>query len=394
MISKIYSKYLIFYIIILCCLTIIINRIVDPLWFYRDISINGLNVNKSEFHSYENQIKPIILRQVNPNVIIISNSFLEIGFNPDNPALTNNGKLRSYNYGIPASNWDSVYCNVLYAVENTDVSTVIIGIQPVSLPLIDCGLKNNKGGLIDKKKLLLSFDALRASFNTIRRQQRLPTHENNGMSYYHRNNNNQIEQVFKLYFNRYINFSGQKNCKNLRLNNKPQWTNEMSTLDVKGLKHLLALLISRNIKVKLVVYPNHALWMELMMNCRGPGERWINLYQIASVVEEINRINEIDDMVELWDFQGTSDMITERIVNYQVKYWQDTGHFNFEMGDAMLDVMFNHKNMSSNSASDEFGVRLLTPNSVVERFYTFFKKRDEFIKKNPWFMETYDAFVN
>ena len=386
--SKIYIKYSICGWLLLLLLTGLINRVVDPFWYFRDIFIEGFNVNKTEFHSYENQIKPIIIKETRPDILIFSNSYLEVGFNPLHPGLTEHGKYRSYNYGIAGSNWDKVYCNVLFAMNNAVLKTVVIGIQPGPLPIFDCSMQQEKNKL-EQRTLLISFDALRASFNTLRRQHRPPTHNINGMSYYHRNNGAQIEQVFKNYFNRYFKYPLTKNCTPPKLLKNPSWSTPNSVVDTEGLKNLLDLLIRRNIKVKLVVYPNHALWMELLMSCGDITERWQYLFQIATVVDEVNKNN---GLVELWDFQGTSEMLTERIINGQVKYWQDHGHFNYEMGNAMLDVIFTNKMATSVHSNDHFGV-LLTSTSVVDRFYSFFKNRKQFIEENPWFLEDYDKFT-
>lgn len=119
------------------------------------------------------------------------------------------------------------------------------------------------------------------------------------------------------------------------------------------------------------------------MNCGETVQRWQSLYAIAMLVDEINQNHAL---IELWDFQGTSDMLTERIVNNKVKYWQDHGHFNYEMGDAMLDVIFNQRSVKSESSQDQFGV-LLTKSSVAERFKSFIENRNNFVQRNPWFVD-------
>jgi len=387
--TKKYTKYCIFGWILLLFLTVLFNRLVDPFWYYRDISIDGFNAIKTEYHSYEDQIKPILIKETRPEVLIVSNSYLEVGFNPLHPRLTENGKYRSYNYGIGGAAWGKVYCNVLYSLDHTALKTVVIGIQPGPLPLFDCNNQNQSINKLQQKTLLLSFDALRASFNTVRRQYRTPTHNINGMSYFHRNNGAQIEQVFKNNFDRYVKYPVKKNCKAPNFLEIPSWSYPNSGIDTDGLKNILNLLVASNIKVKLVVYPNHALWMELLMGCGDIKERWQYLYQIANVVDSVNKNS---GLIELWDFQGTSEMLTERIVNGHVKYWQDIGHFNYEMGDAMLDMIYRGKSANLSQFSDNFGV-LLTSASIVDRFYSFFKNRKVFLEQNPWFLEDFNKFA-
>ena len=336
--TKNFTIYCISSLLLLLFVTVIINRIIDPFWYYRDISINGFNAVKTEYHGYEGQIKPVILRETRPEVVIFSNSYFEIGLNPEHPGLTDKGKFRSYNFGIAGADWVKVYCNVDFAIKHTTLRTVVIGINPLQLPLPDCSTKMEPIGTIEQKTLLFSFDALRASINTLRHQDRPPTHTLNGMSYFHRNNNAQIEQVFKFYLRRQLNFAAKEPCKSPVATEIPAWSYPIDHQDVEGLKHLLILLVNHNVNVKLVVYPNHAMWMELLMGCGDILGRWRSLYDIAKLVEQVNTMH---SLVELWDFQGTSDILTERIRNNEVKYWQDIGHFNYEMGDVMLDVIFN-----------------------------------------------------
>jgi hypothetical protein len=387
--TKLYTKFCVYGLFALLLISAIINRVIDPFWYYRDISIRGLNAIKTEFHSYENQIKPVIVKEIRPEVMIFSNSYFEIGLNPLHPALTDNGKYRSYNFGVVAAVWDKVYCNILFALENTDLRTVIIGIQLSAMPVIDCSDKQHSISRIEQQTLLISFDALRGSFNTIRHQHRVPTHTINGMFYYHRNNNTQIEQVFKFYFNRYLKISTNPSCNLSTSLYYPPWSYSNNTDDLKGLQKILEQLTSRNSRVKLIIYPQHALCMELLMRCGYLTERWNFLYQLAAVVEDFNNKN---PLVELWDFQGTSEFLTERIQNYSVKYWQDYGHFNYEMGDAMLDVIFNRRSNDSFKSTDIFGV-LVTPNSVVVRYRNFFENRKNFIQQNPWFLEDFNKFI-
>ena len=125
------------------------------------------------------------------------------------------------------------------------------------------------------------------------------------------------------------------------------------------------------------------------MGCGDIKERWQYLYQIANVADSVNKNS---GLIELWDFQGTSEMLTERIVNGHVKYWQDIGHFNYEMGDAMLDMIYEGKTANLSHFSDNFGV-ILTPASIIDRFYSFFKNRKVFLEQNPWFLEDFNKFV-
>ncbi len=372
---------------LLAC-TALLNRLVDPFWYYRDVDIRGFNSVKTQFHKYERHIKPVILRDIKPKTVIFSNSFLEIGFNPLHPALTRDGASRSYNFAMAGSGWDRTFCNVVYALNNTQMETAIIGVYPGPMPTIDCAKRFADTGKVKQTALLLSFDALRSSYKTIIKQGQKPTHTLEGMLFYHRDKGDRIEETFNVISFKYMSQRDAKACAIPGHLDMPAWSYPEANEDLSGLRALLKLLVEQNIRVKLVVYPFHALWMETVMNCEGVMGRWHSLYRLAAAVDEINRG---EQRVELWDFQGMSSFLTEEIRNNQVKYWQDHGHFNHEMGDVMLDIIYHRIDPRSVSQGDEFGV-LLTKESVPDRYHRFVTRRAEFLKDNPWFIQANAKF--
>ena len=392
MTTKIYTKTCLFWLIGLLLFSALVNRIMDPFWYYRDIDIPGFNANKPQSPRFERQFKPITLKDTQPQVVVFSNSFLEIGFNPKHPALTQDGAYRAYNFGMAAAAWDRVFCNVLYALENTRLNTVIIGVQPMPLVKVDCAGQLKSMGTMDNATLLFSFAALKASYKTLTLQSRKPTQTKDGMLIYHRDKVYEVEQIFKQYLHKYLTEHPDKTCTLPQgYTGTPTWSYPQAKADMEGLRFLLKKLAETHVKTKLVAYPSHALWLELEMACGDVLTRWQALYDMAKVVEEINQTH--PGAVELWDFQGMADFTTEKIRNNHVKYWQDVGHFNYEMGDVMLDTIFHRQQQPADSRQDEFGI-MLTPQSVPERFKRFFEHREEFMTANPWFTQELARFTN
>lgn len=386
--TKTYTHVCLFALISLLALSSLFNRVVDPFWYYRDISIAGFNANKPQFRNYERHIKPVILKELKPEAVIFSSSVLEAGIDPTYPTLTQNGSYRSYNFGMAAAWWDRVFCNVVYALDNTDLKTVVIGLTPEPLPIVDCTEQHKAMGSIRQSELLLSFDALKASFKTVAQQTKKPTHTLEGMLYYHRFDGDKVEESFHVEMRKHSLRHGITACKTLDDPQRPAWSYPDAPKDMSGLKYLLQRLVDHKAQVKLVVYPFHSLWMELLM-CEGVMERWHYLYRFASVVDGFNQAG---GNIELWDFQGMSSHITEKVRNNQMKDWQDFGHFNYEMGDVMLDTLYHKPLAPPVPGEDEFGV-LLTRESIPGRFYRFFDKRREFIQNNPWFIQDFARFT-
>ena len=387
---KAYTKAFILSLLVLLSITMAFNRIIDPFWYYRDFYIPNINAVKTEFKKYDKQMKPLIFKELKPSVVIFGNSFFEVGLNPKHEALTQGGKYTSYNFGEPAADWNKVYCNVDYSLKTSNLQLVIIGIQAEPLPSVNCSQIMQNNSTVDTKTMLLSFDALRGSINTVLHQSKPPTHTSDGLFYYHRGNSGMIEQIFSSYTHQYVRFLGD------RMNNPaidlviPDWNIPTHKHDFTGLSDLLQKLKQANVQVKIIVYPVHALGAELILNQGKIIDRWHYLYEIADLVEKFNTP---DNFIELWDFHEYSDLNTERILNNHVKYWQDHGHFNYEFGDYMLDKIFLDKPYKSSLTNIEFGIKLTT-NNIQNAYKSFFEHRKIFIQNNKWFLDDYNKFLN
>lgn len=390
MTAETYVKAYVFGLAGLFALVALFNRVVDPFWYYRDISVDGFNAVKTQFHKYERHIKPILLQEKQPEVVVFSNSSLEVGFNPSHPGLTHDGAYRVYNFGIGAAIWDRVFCNVLYALEHTDMRVTVIGMHPGPLPVADCAAQFAEMDGLRQAKLLLTFDALKASYKTVTQQDRKPTHTLDGLFFFHRDERGKVEQAFDGYFHEYMAL--RSSCGPAGRPDSPVWDYPVGTADMAGLNYLLRRFGERNIEVKLVIYPLHALWMEMATACRDAVAlgRWQYLRQMAAAVEQAGLRG---GQVELWDFQGFSSFMTERIRDNQTRYWQDHGHFNYEMGDVMLDTIFHRRVSGLALDGDVFGVAL-TAQSVRRRFDAFYEARQRFIERNPWFVEDLARFAD
>lgn len=392
MTAKIYTKTCIYWLLGLLLFSALANRVVDPFWYYRDVEIKGFNAEKPQFYRFERQFKPILLKETKPETVVFSSSFLEIGFNPKHPALTQDGAYRSYNFGIVAADYGRVFCNVMYALENTQLKTAIIGVHPTHAPKFDCSAQMKTMGTVDNATLLLSYAALKASYKTLVLQNKKPTETKDGLLFYNRDKGYEVELMFRHFMNKYRTEHPDKTCTLPQgYTGTPAWAYPASHADMEGLKFLLQQLVAKNVKTKLVVYPFHAIWLELEMACGDVMTRWHALYEMAKLVDEINQSH--PGAVELWDFQGMGDFMVEKIRNNEVKYWQDHGHFNYEMGDVMLDTIFRRNPSREASRRDEFGV-MLTSEIVPGRFNRFFAKRQEYIAANPWFRQELGRFLN
>ncbi len=319
---------------VLALLVLAFNRLVDPFWYYRDASIEGLNAIKTKFEHYERHVKPSVVQREQPASLIFGSSFAEVGFDPLHPALRAAGT--SYNFGIAGAQWPRVACNVQFALEHDGaLRQIILGIHPQPMPAQDCRADLATMEHPDEKAFLFSLDALQASINTVLEQRKgMPTHTAEGQYFYARGKAgtaNRFREVFAI--NPVCEIAGpQVNAPNAG-SQTPR-----PPLDIAGLRDIVRAAAAKGIKVKLMVYPRHALSFEQEYQCGRRQARWDELRQIVATVEQ-----EAGAMAEVWDFEGYHAIGTEAISDGVAKYWQDPTHFNYEFGNVMLDDAFSVK---------------------------------------------------
>lgn len=379
MTAKQYTLGFAFLLLVLLGLTALLNRVVDPFWYYRDVSVAGFNAVKPKFRYYERHVKPAILQREQPASLIFGSSFSEIGFDPLHPALTAVGK--SYNFGIGGAGWEMVSCNVQFALAHDPVlRQIVLGIHTAAMPVRDCAAEIAKMEHPDEKAFLLSREALEGSINTVLEQHRQkPSHTVEGLYFYTRGAPDTAGR-FREYFSRHLPCKMDHAAAEQPVHALGATTGALPALDLSGLRDIVDKAIARGIAVKLVVYPRHALPVELEYQCGIRQGRWGALAQIAALVER-----DTQGLVEVWDFEGYHGIGTEIISGAPGVYWQDPAHFNYEFGNVMLDEMFAVK-------QPLIGLRI-TPTNLAARADEERKARATYIGNHPEFLQQLESLL-
>lgn len=355
-------------------LVLAFNRIVDPFWYYRDISIDGFNAIKPYFGTYERHVKPAIVAREQPNVLIFGSSFSEIGFDPLHPALLAIG--RSYNFGMAGAGWDIVACNVQFAfLKDAALKQIVLGVHPEAMPQVDCRKKIKSMEHPEEHAFLFSYDALQASINTVLDQHtKQPSHTAEGLLFYNRGKPgtaSRFREVFALHPPCHIEHTNVKEMSNKYM---------LQALDLSGLRDIIRSAKKKGIKVKLVIYPRHALMLEQDYQCGTRQARWDAEVKIVSLVE-----HEAGDMGQVWAFDGYHRIALEPISENIGRYWQDPAHFNYEFGNIMLDEMFAIK-------PPKFGIQLTSANLAVQADIER-KARTAFLTSHPEFLQQLESLL-
>lgn len=351
-----------------------LNRVVDPFWYYRDVSIAGFNAVKPKFLRYERHVKPALVQREQPASLIFGSSFSEIGFNPKHPAL--NAVGRSYNFALAGAPWEMVNCNVQFALKHDrNLRQIVLGIHPTALPGKDCSADIRKMESPDEQAFLFSYDAFEASINTLLEQGRhKPSHTADGLYFYSRGaagTANRFQQDF--------NHIHAQPCPPGASRTGAQ-RSVPPPLDLSGLQELLAMTKARDITLKLVVYPSHALALEQQYQCATRQNRWNALREIAHLVEHSS------GSATVWDFEGYHEVGTEPISEAPAVYWQDLSHFNSEFGDLMLDEMFAIQ-------PPRLGIQLTTDN-IEARVQAEVRMREDYLRAHPEFQRQLQTMLS
>ena len=361
------------------------NRVVDPFWYYRDIEISGFNAVKPRFARFERHVKPALLARERPDAIVLGNSFAEIGFDALDKSLTDDGRLRGYNFAFAGAGWDLEQCALDYALKHSRIQRAVLGISPGALPRADCS-KVWQGMSASSAELLLSTNALDNAIRTVAEQRRArPSHTREGRYLYTRDVPG-AAQRFREYFLR--DSKAQAQCAPQRLGAPAPISSApiqpAANLDLAGLRSVIRAARAHGAALAFVIYPRHALSLELEFVCGGARARWSLIAAIAQTVAE----EAPDGSASLWVFDGYDASRGERVVGREPQYWQDPEHFNFELGARMLaDIYpseYGNEYPSKYGREPSFGARVTAGN--IDAVYTqLLAQRERFLAASDWF---------
>ena len=345
------------------------NRIVDPFWLYRDSQIKGFNSIKPAYGNYERQIKPILVLRDQPEAIILGSSYAEIGFDPNNTFFSEKGHLKAMNLALTRATDNEVQCYFEFALTHSQIKRALIGIHPTGMPQTNCK-EFAQLGEINKLELLLSMSSVRDSIKTITNQKNSKaTHTEDGRYFFERDKPG-VNIRFGEDFARYK----KQDPRCVKASNMPFTSDVANAVDLSGLKNLINLAKKNDIELVLFVYPRHAYSLELDNQCGAQDTYWRNMKEIAKLIETEAQPTK----VKAWQFYDYNYLTTEAI-GTTAKYWQDSRHFNVEMGNEMLKTMFDQ-----NVIESKFG-KLITTNSIETDFRSFLQGRSDYLQSHPEF---------
>ncbi len=160
-------------------------------------------------------------------------------------------------------------------------------------------------------------------------------------------------------------------------------------MNLNGLDRIVTAISGRDVAPKPVVYPQHALRVETDYLCGRAEARWHALWQLAQRLEIHPPAPPAS--IELWDFQGYSAHTTEPVASGLMTYWQDPEHFNYELGNVMLDWIFGAVPITG-TGFDGLGYRVTTETLTARRAW-FEEQRAAYLRAHPSAAKTFGALL-
>ncbi|MBL8541507.1 MAG: hypothetical protein JNK68_14265 [Betaproteobacteria bacterium] len=377
--------------LLLMLATAAFNRIVDPFQYFGYPRIPGFNAVKSRLRFFEREVKPAVVRREQPEAVILGSSIAAIGFEPLHPALTDDGRARSYNFAMAGAPWKEVFCDLEYVLAHTHAKRIVFGMVAQPMPDADCG---RSLAAMDENRLpevLLSPQAVQHSLKTLRSQDpREPqTHTAEGRYLFFRDDP-RVEHRARVFFEE--NLRGKSGCSEARLRASldaaatPRATDVATPFDVSGLERIVAQVSGRDIQLRIVLYPRHVVGAEADYLCGEEAQRWLVMDRVARYLEAHPPAPPAS--VELWDFQGYGPPFDEPLGGGVLTYWQDPIHFNPVLGDRILDAMFGRGEPGANPVTG-FGYRVESATLPARRAWLA-EQRAAFLHAHP---ETWDTLM-
>lgn len=361
------------------------NRIVDPFWYFRDVEKRGFNLDKPRFPRNERLVKSALVARLQPEAVILGSSYAEVGLPVTHAGFTAGGTLKPYNLSVSGGEWPEVHCYALFALAQPGLKRLVLGVSGTAEK--PCDDYRNLGEA-DYAKLLLSKNALSASWETVQRQDGKPRISAEGMWYFKRydtkirSDDDIMDNFAAEMFNRLCASPQREYAFDAQRIDRTPPPRDASTA---GLRNIVRLALQHKVRLVLLVYPKHVLHYEQERQCGKLEARWSQLWRIASIVEE--EAGPASPLVEVWDFYGYRGINAERVragIAMPPRLWQDAGHFNHEVGKVAFDAIFG--------ADRSYG-RKVTTRDFDRAVAAGEDERRAFIADNAWVQQELDELL-
>ena len=345
----------------------IFNWFIDPFGMHWSPHVEGINQVKPEAGKRSRITKVYQVNKIKPQILIIGNSRVEMGLDPNNKHFA--GRT-VYNQGIPGAGISMQVDYAIDAIKNNDsIEQLLVGVDFLDFLLSEEEVikfrtklktqasyafrltsedKDSFSSLArykEKLAMIFSLDAFSASINTIFQQSSMassinPYGFNNALSYIAIMNSEGIKPLFRQ---KLQEISTRLASKHWSI--KAQEATPYSPTFVH-LGRLIKIAQSKNINIVFFINPYHSSYLHTI----AEQGQWTN-FQLwkQTLVQYLNQMQ--GSNFNLWDFSGGSNFVNESvpIATYkkQMQWFWEPAHYRKELGDIMLNNMLNETETQS-----------------------------------------------
>lgn len=328
--------------------------IVDPFDIFDSPKISHFNANKPKVGRHSRVYKAYILQKIKPKTIFLGSSRTEYGIDPDN---RNFGAESVYNCAISAGVPVEYEYYADLAMKN-GVKHIIIGTDLFtfySKDLLHAGFDTEVFKGYTPLKYFLSLDAFQSSIKTIgstkstsflktgQADSRILQKELDDAGSYKKSFLNNEKHYFSGNY-------GSGFCRT----KVEHWEAFERILD-KAYRH--------HVKITLFISPSHARQWEVLDIAQG-YEIFEEFKRKLVFINEKTAFQNKKEPFAVWDFTGYGPLTAEEVPetsNGKMKWYWDSSHYKKELGDIVLDRMFDG-NFSGGQDYPDFGVSLTGKN--------------------------------
>jgi hypothetical protein len=356
------------------------NWVVDPFGYYDRWVIQGFNAVKPAAADYANEVKPYVLAERNPQAVILGNSYSEVGLDPLHPGFAGDFPT-TYNFGLRNNRWNHTLCDYGYVTSKlgSNLKRVLLGVRPAGMGDTVCSEAEAPSGGIDHAKLLLSGTAVWQSMRTLLHQDPADSSATReGRASYRRADPGARERFIEtLHAPPMCRWDGRTPARVAR------FAAPETHPPLPGLTRLVEDAVGRGLDLTIIIHPKHAYFYEKLVLCGGAQEHWRRVWWIAKVVEDAAGDA---GRIPVWYFTPYHRFMVEPVPSHDpMKYWQDPGHYNYELGDAIQDLVFDSYDADRGDVSD-LGFRISTKN-LARHYDRVHHERRAFLAANPDFLK-------
>ena len=357
------------------------NWMIDPFYIFETPRISGLNAAKTGFFKNLRTMKPIVLQAKRNTIdtVILGSSRAEAGLDPEHPAW---GDSKVYNLGIPAPSMYELLRYYEFANQVQELRTVVLALdfsqyvtqtnsevdhllQKISTPT-DHYLASN---LVTT---LFSIDVLLASVRTVLFQHN-PDVEHTPLGFgIHTWRGEEAARIGQRAV--FIDNDKQYIATHwVTKGSTPESFGREETANLVYFRRLVEEIRTHNTRLIVLISPSHArewsiiwtagLWPQL--------EQWKR--NIVTILAEDAAQHPGKEPFALWDFSGYNSITTEDVplagdTQTQMRWYWEASHYKKEVGDMILDRLFNNHNPARH-IPDDFGT-ILTVGNIDAHLHT------------------------